>query len=469
MKDVDVWRTAKQMIREYGAEAHQAIPEKRARVVLGLDDCEPKALPPRVEHLWRAENFAGHVPYTGTFLLPLGPAPDMALLQQSIAAIVARHEALRSRLALNDCRAILVPGKPKVESLQCVDAPRADIEQYRQNRPGSPLTRFFTAPADLFEQTGFRCRAFRDEDGNVSLGVWMHHYFGDAWSSQILRSEIEAAYAAVLQGGTAEFSPVAQYSDYALFQRQSLDKNLARRLAYWRDRLESAPPSNPPFDQAGDKSLLGRAHFLIENDLMLRLAALGRQERVSLALVCFAAFQIALAKWCGVTEIVSSVQSADRIRPQFRQTIGFLQSAIAIFSKLPQNLRYREFLLATARQLYDGIAHQDLAFELYDEIFAPPQPFCTSRFNFTPRQENFFVGTEATPVIDGVQHSSDIPKVSAYRDLQFLVIEYPQGLVCRAVYNKNLSFEKIAELIRLYQGILAAVAADPGITIGQFL
>lgn len=133
------------------------------------------------------------------------------------------------------------------------------------------------------------------------------------------------------------------------------------------------------------------------------------------------------------------------------------------------SLSYREFLLATARQLYDGIGQQDLAFELYDEIFAPPQPFCTARFNFTPRQENFFVGKESAPVIKGVEPAPDIRKISAYRDLQILIIEYPEGLVGRAVYNKDLSLAKITLLVESYKKILEGIAADPGMGIGQLL
>jgi hypothetical protein len=447
--------------------------ENRAREILKLKDlAHPSgALPVRVDQLWRAENFAAFVPYTGSFLLPLGRAPDMEMLQQSITAVTARHEALRSRLAVKDSAAVMLPERRGGEKLQRADASRADMLAHRDSRPGSPLTEFFRAPINLLEQTGFRCRAFRDEDGHVSLGVLMHHYFGDAWSSQIIRREIETVYAAHVRGEAADLPAVAQYSDYALFQRQGLEKHLARTLDYWHRKLIDAPPSQPPFDQRGDKAFLGRAHFLIEEALMQRLAAVAKSQRLSLAILCYAGFQIALAKWCGTGEVVSAVQLADRIRPQFQGTVGYLLTAIAIHSRLPGDMPLREFLAVLARDVYDGIGHQDLAFELYDEIFAPLQPFCTPRFNFTPRQEGFFLGDNqgATPVISGIQQASDIRKISAYRDLQFLIIEYPQGLVGRAVYNKDLSFEKIAALIKIYQHVLEGFAADPDATLGRFL
>ena len=430
--------------------------EERARKILGLDELErePHALPVRVEHLWRSENFARNVPHTGSLLLPLGRAPDMERIGRGITAMVARHEGLHSRLALKGARAVLVPEK-RGQELALVRATAADIAAYRDNRPGSPLTAFFSAPFDLYGQAGFRARAFADEAGEVSLAVLVHHYFGDAWSSDILRREVAAIVA-----GEETPPPEAQYSDYALFQRRALNKNLGAHLAYWHARLGQAPASPLPFDGHADHAMLGRAYFLVENGVMQKLAALGKEERVSLGVICFAAFQLALAKWCGVDQMVSGVQAADRVRPQFRGTIGYLLSAVAVHSRLKRETDFRQFLRDFAREVYDGILHQELAFELYDEIFEPPQPFCSPRFTFIPRQEGFFLGDNdgALPAINGTTPAADTRKLSVYRDLHFLVLEYPDGLVCRVIYNKNLSFGKISELADIYGEALSTIA-----------
>ena len=129
--------------------------ENRARAILGLEDLErqPYALPVRVEHLWRAENFAPRVPHTASLLLPFGRAPDLHRLGQSIAAIVARHEALHSRLAVEKGRATLVPQNTTAKELPLVGASQTDIATYQEKKPDSPLTSFFATPIDLFDQT----------------------------------------------------------------------------------------------------------------------------------------------------------------------------------------------------------------------------------------------------------------------------------------------------------------------------
>lgn len=440
--------------------------EARARKILGLDDLErqPHALPARVEHLWRSEHFARNVPHTGSLLLPLGRAPDLERIGRGLATMVARHEALHSRLALNGERAVMVPEK-RAPEVPLVRARATEIAAYRENRSGSPVAAFYATPFDLYSQAGFRASAFEDEAGQVSLALLVHHYFGDAWSSDILRREVAAVVA-----GEETPAPEAQYSDYALFQRRALTKNLGGQLEYWHQRLGEAPASPLPFDGHADHSMLGRAYFRIEHALMEKLAALGKEERVSLGVICFAAFHLALAKWCSADEMVSGVQAADRVRPQFRGTIGYLLSAIAVHSRLKRQMDFREFLRGFAREVYDGILHQELAFELYDEIFEPPQPFCSPRFTFIPRQEGFFIGDNEgdLPAIQGVTAAADTRKLSVYRDLHLLVMEYPEGLLCRVIHNKNLSLERISELAGIYGQALAIIAGGNA-RLGAFL
>jgi hypothetical protein len=435
--------------------------EDRARDLLKLKDIEryPGALPIRNDWLWRAEGFAPRVPYTGSFLLPMGKQPDLAPIAAAIAALVARHEALRSKLAVENEIPILVPVQSK-PGLDCAQVSKADIAAQREGRPAPALAPFFTAPVELFEQPGFRAHAFRDEDGEVSLGISMHHYYGDAWSSQIVRREIMALHAG---RAAAPLPPVAQYSEYGLFQRRALEKSLTRQLSYWRRSLRDMPAARLPYDAKDETGMLGRVYFLVEEDIMRRLDDLAKAQRVSTGLICFAALQIALARWCGQTQMVSGLIAANRIRPQFQGTIGSLLSIIPVASPVPSAaIPFRTFLRGFAKTVFDGIAHQDISVDNYNEIFQPPQDLGVPRFNFVPRQENFFVGADdQTPIVNGVQLFPDMRRNKAYTDLHILMLEYPKGLLGRVVFAKTLSFSAIKTLVEMYQAILRRITADP--------
>ena len=209
--------------------------------------------------------------------------------------------------------------------------------------------------------------------------------------------------------------------------------------------------------------MLGRAYFLVEEEVMRKLDDLARAQRVSSGLICFAAMQIALARWCGQTEMVTGLIAANRIRPQFQGTVGSLLSIIPVASRVPAAaIPFRNFLMGFARTVFDGIAHQDISVDNYNDIFQLPQPFGVPRFNFVPRQENFFVGAgDQTPAVSGVQAFPDMKRNSAYTDLHILMLEYPKGLLGRVAFAKTLSFTTIKTMVDMYQAILRRIATDP--------
>jgi len=204
--------------------------ENRAREVLGLDqpEQERRFLSMRIENLWCAEGFAPVVPFSGSIFVPLGPSVDLGILRDSLLTVMRRHDVLHSRLAVSGNRPIQLVDEVKAPGLDIVDVSRAVIQAHREGGAPSALTEFVDAPINLLTEPGFRCRLFRDEDGNITLGILLHHYFGDGWSSQILRREISAVYSALAQNKLPELSEPTQYADYAVSQRQSLSKILSR-------------------------------------------------------------------------------------------------------------------------------------------------------------------------------------------------------------------------------------------------
>src|ERR1700733_8754371 len=82
----------------------------RARKMLGLDGLEalPTALVTRAEQLWRLDGFAANVPFTNPMFVPMGPVADIGMLYEAVATVVRRHDALRTRLAVQNERAIQI-------------------------------------------------------------------------------------------------------------------------------------------------------------------------------------------------------------------------------------------------------------------------------------------------------------------------------------------------------------------------
>ena len=252
-----------------------------------------------------------------------------------------------------------------------------------------------------------------------------------------------------------------------VFQRiVRLDQSaLGRRAPVLQAGQEEAHGRAPGQDRQG------RAFFFLPAETLTKLTLLSRAERVSLSIISLAAFQRALAVWCGQSQAVSAVTSADRIPPRFRDTVGRLIAGIPIHSDFAADMPMREFLAALAKQFYGTIPHWDLAFEQYDEIFSPAAPFCPARFNFIPYQAEFATGGDGgtRPEISGVLRLTDTGRGEAYSDMLFVLMQYPDGLLGRITHSLNFSPEKIEAFIGLFARILEKIADDPGGRLSELL
>ena len=342
--------------------------EDRTRQILGLDrpEQEPRRLSMRVEQLWRAEGFAPVVPFNGSFFSPLGPSVDIAILQESLAAVMRRHDVLHSRLAISGNHPVLVIEELKEPDLAVTKVTRAQIAAHREGEPSIRCRSEFVAdaPINLLSESGFRCRAFRDEDGNVTLGVLLHHYFGDGWSSQILRREISTAYAAMAQGNVLQLNETLQYADYALSQRQSLAASLSGRLGYWQKRLENAPSYKLPYDHVADTGKMGRLYFGIGEELAAGLAAISQSLRVSIFIIYLAALQMLLARWCGERKSHYGGQHRwSRVKPQFLNIVGYLIASVPVYTEIQDDWTLNDLLSSIAKSFYDAYGHRDLSYD----------------------------------------------------------------------------------------------------------
>lgn len=441
-----------------------AMLETQARNVLGLGglDAAPSALPPRAEQLWRLDGFAADIPFTNTMFVPMGQETDIGLLYQAVATVVDRHEALRTRLAVRRGRAVQIAEDWKVERLDVSDVLQSELADVRPGQK-SDVGAFSQGVLDLYAQDGFRCRAFRDEHQNITLGLLAHGFFADSWSSQILFREIRAAHEALKAGTPARLGPVSQYAQYALAQRRSLDRDLTSHLAHWHGRLKDMPPSRLPYDRDGDQTRRGRSFFFTGPEIVARLAAVAQENRVSLTILLLAAYQLALAGWSGQREILSAAYTADRVNPQFQNMIGFLVVNMPVLARIDGRASFKPFLLDFAKDYYGSYARRELSCELYEAIFAPQKPFCATVFNFIPSQKNFSAGElHVIPSFDGILTAPDAARPSIYRDVYLGLSQHSNGMLGKVFYNAGrFSPDAMANFIGHFRAVLDGVAADP--------
>ena len=220
------------------------------------------------EQLWFIDRLApGQATYNIPLALALSGPLDATALERALDALVARHEALRTRLGTSaDGGLVQVIDPPWHAKLD-----RTDLSEESGLAPGERLRRLrafidaqAAAPFDLSADRLVRTWLLRLADDEHILLIVIHHAIFDGWSVQVLAAELAALYGQEAGGEPAGLEPLpVQFADYALWERDRLRGPVLAELEdYWRRTLAGCDtlrfPDRPA--PAGGRGLRRRAH-----------------------------------------------------------------------------------------------------------------------------------------------------------------------------------------------------------------
>jgi amino acid adenylation domain-containing protein len=425
------------------------------------------------ERLWFLEQL---VPGNPAYHMPLGirltGRLDLAALAQSIAAVVRRHEVLRTRfLALDGqpAQVIVAAAQPSWQLVDLQAVPHT--EQAAAVRP--LLTAAARQPFDLTQGPLLRYRLFRLAPADHVLLLTIHHIVFDGWSIGILLQELLQLYDDFSHQRPASLEPLAlQYADFAVWQREWAETStvLDEQLAYWRAQLAGAAVLELPTDYARPaiQTFPGAEQsFTLPEQVGAALKQLGRQELVTLFMTALAGFLVLLQRYTGQTDISVGSPVANRSQPETQALLGFFVNTLVLRTDLAGDPRFRTLVRRVRDMALAAYEHQDLPFEqlveaLHVERSLSHAPLCQVMFSV----RNF--PNVARQMQDVTFTPFEIELGTAKFDLSMTVDEYAQGLVASIEYNTDLfAADTITRMGGHFQTLLAAIAADPDQRIGE--
>ncbi|MEO5728989.1 MAG: condensation domain-containing protein, partial [Byssovorax sp.] len=321
------------------------------------------------ERLWFLDQLE---PGSPSYVVPLamrleGPL-DAAALARAVAALVARHEVLRTTFTSLDGRpaAILhdhVETPLPVTSLAAI--PASSREAALRDAVAAEAQR----PFDLAAGPVLRARLFALDVDDHLLLLTMHHIVSDGWTLGILNRELAAFHDAFAAGRAPSLPDLPiQYADYAAWQRRWLtDDVLTPELAYWTARLAGAPralaiptdrPRPPLPSHRGDHRL-----FNLSEATSVALTELARREGVTLFMLLLAAFGVLLARTTGEADIVVGTPVAGRTQAETEGLIGFFINTLVLRTEVEGDLSFQALLGRVRETCLGAYAHQDMPFE----------------------------------------------------------------------------------------------------------
>jgi amino acid adenylation domain-containing protein len=297
------------------------------------------------QRLWFLDQLApDSTAYHMAFAYRLRGRLDVATLRARCAAIVARHEILRTVFPVAGG---VTEHRVQAAAVELVagdgsDAWLAALVRHRYDLAAGPLLRIGLA---------------RVADDDHVLCVAMHHIIADGWSLDVLVRELAEPPRA---------PPGAQYADWAIWQRGWLAGDvLERQLAYWKQQLANAPAelALPVRGAPRAGSPCDRIVVMLDADVVARLHALARAAKTTWFVVCAAALRFVLARTCGQDELCLGTAIANRGPRAAEDLVGLFVNTVVLRGHVDGRERFTDLLAREHAAVVAAHANADAPFE----------------------------------------------------------------------------------------------------------
>ena len=412
------------------------------------------------QRLWFVQQLEpSNVAYNMPLGVRLSGSLNVAILERALGEVVRRHEVLRTAFAEFDGQPVQVISPPHNVNLNVIDlsgfSKVAQADEVARQWRHEVETHF-----DLAEGPLWRAKLLRLEGAQHVALFTMHHAISDAWSLDVLVSELGKLYEAFSLGQPSPLEELpVQYADYAIWQREWLRGDvLDAQVNYWRGHLAGAPARlELPIDRPESRirTTAGGMHvFTISREVSARLKELARREEATIFMLMLTAYSLLLSRYSGQDDIIIGTVIAGRQRLELERLIGFFVNTLVLRVDLNGDKSFASLLRRVRQTALAAYANQDIPFEkLVSELqpgrnLSPTLPFqAVLVVQNTPSSSMNLEGLRI--------ESMSTETVAAKYDLNLVIAEFDAGLTGTFVYSTDLfDASTIAGMAESFQQIL---------------
>ncbi|MEY2933454.1 MAG: hypothetical protein RL033_4203 [Pseudomonadota bacterium] len=284
---------------------------------------------------------------------------DVSALEQSLSAIVARHESLRTYYGqTGEGEPVQLVAPPERVQLSVVAVDRAQLLEH--------LERHLEHRFDLRRGPIFIASLLRLSEERHLLALNVHHIAADAWSLRtVLLAELQGAYAAFCHGEQPALPPLpVQYKEYAASQRA---RDISADLDYWRRTLEDYEDNLelPTEHTRQAKSCTTSARFVYRypNELVGEVERFSRRHGCTLFMSLLAALGVTLSRYTNKDDLCIGTTTSNRTDVELEPMIGFFVNILPLRLRIDEQCSVAALLKAVRAQVLSAFEHQAAPFE----------------------------------------------------------------------------------------------------------
>ncbi|NCQ68545.1 MAG: amino acid adenylation domain-containing protein [Microcystis aeruginosa W13-15] len=397
---------------------------------------------------------------------------NIDILEQTINAIIQRHESLRTTFPM-------VEGNPiqKIAPSLKIKLLVINLKDISQDQIDKQIIEELQKPFDLTQAPLLRCTLFDLGYENYILVNVFHHIIIDGWSKGILFKELSEFYQAFLSNSTVDLPELAiQYADFAVWQRQWLQGEiLENQLNYWKKQLTAAPlllelptdkprPANPNF----------RGHsisFQINSELTEKLKLLSQKSGATLFMTLLAALNTLLFRYSGQDDILIGTPTANRNRQEIEPLIGFFVNTLVLRNSLEGNPTFSGLLQQARNVVLEAYANQDVPFEqVVDGLEIERSLSYNPLFQVMFALQNAPLNALELPDLKAQYLAVENQRIKFDLSLILEEIETEQGAYLEGFweYDSDLfTVERITRMVGHFQTLLKGIVANPQQTVRE--
>ena len=397
---------------------------------------------------------------------------NIDILEQTINAIIQRHESLRTTFPMVEGKPIqkIAPSlKIKLLVVNLKDIPQEQIDKQIIEE----LQKLF----DLTQSPLLRCTLFDLGYENYILVNVFHHIIIDGWSKGILFKELSEFYQAFLSNSTVDLPELPiQYADFAVWQRQWLQGEiLENQLNYWKKQLTGAPPLlELPTDKPRPATANFRGHsisFQINSELTEKLKLLSQKSGVTLFMTLLAALNTLLFRYSGQDDILIGTPTANRNRQEIEPLIGFFVNTLVLRNSLEGNPTFSGLLQQARNVVLEAYANQDVPFEqVVDGLEIERSLSYNPLFQVMFALQNAPLNALKLPNLKAQYLAVENQRIKFDLSLFLEEIETEKGSYLEGFWEYDgdlFTPERITRMVGHFQTLLKGIVANPQQTVGE--
>jgi len=233
----------------------------------------------------------------------------------------------------------------------------------------------FAKPFDLLQGPLYRAEVLKRSPTQFLLAFAIHHAIADGWSLGVFVQDLCGSYIQAKSGSKDPLPPLPlTYPAWGAAEREAwTPARLAECASFWKTKLAGAQPIWKPAAVAGPARLTRQVGKL-PADLSKAAKALARAHGATLFSTLLAAFQAALAKWSGASDITVGSPVANRANQAVRETMGYCAGNVPMRGEVDSERPFADHVRRVHDATVDSFAHAMPFAELYRALGGTKPP-----------------------------------------------------------------------------------------------